>query len=97
MHDIQPHLSVNSEQGLLAHHLLTFVLSIPIITISNTWMVTHEGNRPLHRATYSFRTVPAMNSLVSCVAREAEVGMIMRPEVRRSRRFTAVVERIEGM
>ena len=66
MYDIQTHLSVNGEQGLFAHHLLTTEFNTTIRDERRREDgTTYSENLPLHRATYSFRTVPAMNSLVS--------------------------------
>jgi len=51
--------------------------------------ITYAGKRPFTRATYSFRTVPAMNSSVNSRARFAESGMIIKPDVSLSSRLTA--------
>jgi len=50
---------------------------------------THVGNSPLHLAIYSLRIVPSMNSLETLLARSAERGMIIRPDVNLSRRLMA--------
>ena len=52
----------------------------------------YNGNCPLTRAIYSFRTVPAMNSSVSCRALSAVKGRIIKPDVKRSNLFTAAIE-----
>jgi hypothetical protein len=54
-----------------------------------TGHLTHEGNRPLTRAIYSLRTVPAVNSSETKRARSADNGMIIRPDVSRSNLLTA--------
>ena len=51
--------------------------------------LTYEGNRPVTRAIYSLRTVPATNSSVTKRARSADSGMIIRPDVSRSNLLTA--------
>lgn len=44
----------------------------------------------MQRATYSFWTMPLANSLYNVLASEVLNGMIMTPEVSRSKRLTAV-------
>lgn len=51
--------------------------------------MTYDGNRPVTRAMYSLRTVPAMNSSVTKRARSADNGMIIKPDVSRSNLLTA--------
>lgn len=58
---------------------------------------THSGNRPLTRATYSFLTVFVVNSSVKSLARCAEVGMIINPEVSRSSLFAAEGKLVDGV
>ena len=57
----------------------------------NIWSghLTYEGNRPVTRAIYSLRTVPAINSSVTKRARSADNGMIIKPDVSRSNLLTA--------
>ena len=51
---------------------------------------THAGNIPLHLAIYSLPTEPLKNSCVSSLAREGDVGRIIKPDVSLSSLFTAV-------
>lgn len=50
---------------------------------------THSGKLPMHLATYSLRTTPAIISSVRSRAVAAVVAMNMHPEVSRSNRLTA--------
>lgn len=88
MDDIQAHLAVHSQKWFFAYHLSSKTISILIYR--GYVEDTHSGNLPLHLATYSLRTVPAMNSEETCRARSCVRGMIMMPDVNLSSLLTAV-------
>ena len=88
MDDVQTHLTVYSQQWLIASDRL----SDNIIFVNHTrdlLLTTHSGNSPFTRAMYSFLTVPATNSSVSTRARSDDSAIIIRPDVSRSSRLTA--------
>jgi hypothetical protein len=93
---IQPHLSIDRKKWFFTYNL--FPEGTGLRSKNGGQMLsakTYDRNRPLTRAMYSFRTVPAVNSEVNCRARSAERGMIINPEVNRSSRLTAVKELVD--
>jgi len=90
MHDIQTHLTVYCQKRLFAHDFFAWdQLWREMLEDQTSKQKTYAGNSPRHLATYSLRTVPAINSSETLRARSAESGMIIKPEVSLSSLFTA--------
>lgn len=90
MDDIKPHLSIYSEEGLLANNF--FSSQKVSWKAGHRMRNTYSGKCPLQRAIYSFLTDPAVNSCVSSLASTALRGIIINPEVSLSNLFTASYE-----
>lgn len=89
MNDIQAHLPIDRQERLFTDDFLAIIGSNQTASGLLWRLATYSGNSPLQRATYSFLTVPAMNSEETDRARSTDNGRIINPDVSRSNLFTA--------
>lgn len=98
MDNVETHLAIHSQHRFVDVRFSSTNRQLRECNEKDRCRNTYSGNLPLHRAIYSFLTLPAVNSSDSVCARFEERPTTMMPDVKRSRRFTAgkrVVNTIE--